>query len=555
MSNISLPLIHASTKDKSSVDNKDTSHLTLSSTAPSVQHKLSPGGKWDGRYEGALDENSIHTTSTSTVSTSMESASLELDDEDDDKCETHRRRRHDSKSQTKQGRTIPVSVPRALECPPSFEQLVEKWIHQESTIGRYNQSVSQSYRAMGDWCLHAANLPARSIILHRASYRIDMFLYGASTNGSFAPTFQQALTDRGLVESDYSSIQHHLAESVHFEMNGDMLRQLGMAQLAAHEYQKAIKVEEAAFGRENPCLATLWRKLACLVAIIRADRTYHNWAHEIDDMDRLDDGWLQRHTKVHDHGNPMNEERHSGFIPSKVCRALRRGDDYYKALEFSQAVGRYSHAVTINRHRRSRSKSNGKHNRSSRSRSRSNDTRIDTKLESKSPHETKSPRCGKRDIKPRKSVEYVDKEEPMKELEMLLSSSAIRTDKLVKSPAPTSKSKDVSDKKQEKLASHQTIISTSKRIKSSLIPNSSSRSMNKGHLLHYLEPPRPKSDSHVAKLARKVASKASRQIRKTIAMSGGGGGGGSSSNWQGRGYASNLWFLCLPGVSSNDALG
>jgi tetratricopeptide (TPR) repeat protein len=398
------------------------------------------------------------------------------------------------------------------ESPPSVQQLVLKWIHQESSIGRYNHSVSQSYRAIGDWYFEA-KVPAKSIIFHRASYRIDMFLYGAITVGTFCPTFRQALSNRGLSENDYSTIQRHVAESVHFEMNGDMLRQLGMAQLAAHEYQKAIKVEEAAFGRENPCLATLWRKLACLIAIVRADRKHH-WANEIDDMDRLNDGWLQRHTKAHDHhGIPNHDEPHPGFIPSKVCHALGKGDEYYKAMEFSQAVGRYSHGVTINRQNKSRSKSNGKH-RSSRSRSRSNSNFLSNHEKTSPRHETKSPLCSTRDTKPRKPEEQLEMDKSMKELEMFLSNSAIRTDNLVvKSPAE-SKIKHTSDKKEKKdLASHQLIISTTKRIKKALSHSSSRSSKN--------DPHRPKSDSHVAKLARKVALKASKKIRKTMTTTGG----------------------------------
>jgi hypothetical protein len=192
---------------------------------------------------------------------------------------------------------------------------------------------------------------------------------------------------------------------------------------------------------------------------------------------------------------------------------LGKGDEYYKAMEFSQAVGRYSHGVTINRQNKSRSKSNGKH-RSSRSRSRSN-SKVPSNHETKSPrHETKSPHCSTRDTKPRKPEEQLEKDKSMKELEMLLSNSAIRTDNLVvKSPA-VSKIKHTSEKKEKKdLASHQLIISTSKRIKKAL-SHSSSRSLKN-------DPQRPKSDSHVAKLARKVALKASKQIRKTMTTAGG----------------------------------
>jgi tetratricopeptide (TPR) repeat protein len=400
----------------------------------------------------------------------------------------------------------PAQTPRSSI---NSQNLVNELIKQECSFGRYCHSVSQSYKALGDWYFEVDDR-GRAIIMHRASHRISIFLYGSFTAGCLVPIFQQALIQRGIPEIDFDIIQNRLSQSVHFEMNGDMLRQLGMAQRAALEYQKAIKVEEAAFGRENPCLATLWRKLACLLAVMRSDR--RRWTNEIDEMDRLDEGWLIRHasaisekskSKLHE------ERRHTNWIPAKVGHAIRKGDGHYKVMMFSQAVSSYSHAVAMNKTGRPRSKSRSR-NRSCRSRSRSQ-PREDSN------HDPPLPCRQTREAKQKLTTAESEKEQPMQELEKILADSKLSANVESRAQVLSNIDKGKGKKKVDTLSTHQLVISTSKRVKRSN-SNSSTRSMYQA-IRQDVDPQRPKSDSHVASLAKKVVLQTSKHIRKTIASS------------------------------------
>jgi tetratricopeptide (TPR) repeat protein len=498
-----------------------TSALTLASAS---NRRLLPNEAICSVCLCAVDEASIRSTS-STISTSMHSDSLEFQDFPND-------RDHKFKQQKKPTKTVkgarekdeqrPVQIPRS---PITLQELSNELIKRECSLGRYCHLVSQSYKALGDWYFGVDD-PGRSIIMYRANHRISIFLYGSCTAGYLAPIFQQALIQRGIPEIDFASIQNRLSDSVHFEMNGDMLRQFGMAQRAALEYQKAIKVEEAAFGRENPCLATLWRKLACLVAVMRSDRKC--WTNEIDEMDRLDDGWLRRHASAisEKSKSKLHEEVwQKNLIPAKFGHAINKGDQHYKELEFSQAVSRYSHAVAINKTKRPRSNSRSK-SRNSRSRSRSQ-PRQDSNAD------PPSPRRGTRETKAKLPSMESEKEQPMRELEKLLSDSRF-----------SAKEEEETKEKQqvETLSTHQTVVSTSRRVKRSN-SNSSTRSMYQA-IKQYMDPQRPKSDSHVASLAKKVALKTSKHIRKSIA---------SGSNHRKAGHTSTKASFKEPNRHKTDA--
>lgn len=447
----------------------------------------------------AIEESSIYSTST-TISTSMHSALVEVRDNVDNKV-----RRKEKDGQKIFEGSFSEGRKHASSHRPTLHELVTKLVRQERQYGRYSHAVSCSYQIIGEEFVRMNSI-SRSVVMLRASYRIDMFLYGASTNGIFPEPFRQALMNRGIPENSFPILQENIATSVNFEMNGDMLRQFGMAQRAALEYQKAIKIEESAFGRENPCLATLWRKLACLIAVTRADG--NRWEHELDEMDRLDGRWLIRHTVALDIDQKQMRTRATAFIPAKVGQALRKGDESFQNMEFSVAVSRYRHAVAINKTRRSRSKSSSRKNRTTRSRSRSR-SRDKSLFDSKSPHSVM------RETTTMK-VEGADKmEKPMQEIEKLLSETKLgKTSKQGKSPMKSKASKPEAKKQMEVPSSHQTVVSRSKRVKRTN-SNSSTQSMYQT-IKQYMDPQRPKSDSHVTKLAKKVASKTSKQMRKAI---------------------------------------
>ena len=113
---------------------------------------------------------------------------------------------------------------------------------------------------IGKFYLSHLDDSVRAILMLRELHRIDMILYGTMAAGVFCPSMRTALHKRGIPE-EWEAILGSIQQSAKLELGGDMLRELGSNEKSAREYQKVIKVEEAAFGRENPTLATLWRKL------------------------------------------------------------------------------------------------------------------------------------------------------------------------------------------------------------------------------------------------------------------------------------------------------
>lgn len=235
---------------------------------------------------------------------------------------------------------------------PFLLDLKNALIQREAAIDRYNHLTVQSYRALGDLYLQIEE--PRAVMMHRAAYRINMVLYGGHCNGNIQGSFRQALLRKGVPESKFSLIERDLEESIRYEVEGDLLRRFGLRGAAVVEYQKAARLEEAAFGRENPDLAYLWRKIACLASI----RKFRISDIDIDQMDRISGKWFRQQQK----------ESRSTLYPM-VCSAVKRGDSFYKSLLYSHAVGEYQKATTMEV---------GHDRRDSRSRSRSKSSRDQT---------------------------------------------------------------------------------------------------------------------------------------------------------------------------------
>jgi hypothetical protein len=113
-----------------------------------------------------------------------------------------------------------------------------------------------------------------------------------------------------------------------FEIEGDLLRRFASSKAAIIEYQKAAKLEETAFGRDNPDLAFLWRKMAVLCSVRKG------MIRSIDfgSADRMNQKWIK------------------GFETSlfePVCCAIQRGDMFYEDLLFEHARGEYVKAIHI----------------------------------------------------------------------------------------------------------------------------------------------------------------------------------------------------------------
>ena len=253
----------------------------------------------------------------------------------------------------------PIEEPNVSEAsrnrePKDYQPIIRSlkhslWKH-ESYIGRYTSGTAQCYCRIGDILLQIQEVP-RAIVMHKASYRINIFLYGECF-GQIGGTLRDLLEQRGLSPN---GIRSDIFESMKFEMEGDLLRRFGDLRGALREYRKAARVEEFAFGRDNPDLAYLCRKMACLAAI-RPDggsRSIHpQLILDFDEADKMgqNNKWLKN----------AKEE-----LNPSVCLDILKGDKYYEQGDkYYQAVREYRRATTVveyNPQHKSRSGRNKNH--------------------------------------------------------------------------------------------------------------------------------------------------------------------------------------------------
>jgi hypothetical protein len=183
--------------------------------------------------------------------------------------------------------------------------LTETLVQRESTLGRYNHLTAEAYLELGETYVRLASPKAslyssfsssgsrtvrartgpalftaaricdphsihRAVILLRAYHRIQLIMYGTTAPipiSSSSPTNSQslykALLRRNFDKDDeadntgsgqlrFEDVQTALIQSVRFELAGDLKRRFGLKSEASVEYTKAARIEEAAFGRENP---------------------------------------------------------------------------------------------------------------------------------------------------------------------------------------------------------------------------------------------------------------------------------------------------------------
>jgi hypothetical protein len=141
--------------------------------------------------------------------------------------------------------------------------------------------------------------------------------------------FKEALLNRGLNQSSIDEIQRDILRSMQFEIEGDLLRrQLASRKAAIIECQKVAELEETAFGRDDPDLAFLWRKMA----VLRSVRKGMIQSVDFGSADRMNQKWIK--------GFKM-----SLFEP--VCGAVQRGDMFYEDLLFDHAVGEHVNAMHV----------------------------------------------------------------------------------------------------------------------------------------------------------------------------------------------------------------
>jgi uncharacterized membrane protein YkoI len=246
-----------------------------------------------------------------------------------------------------------------------------------------------------------------------------MILFGTTCLGSIQgggyENFRKALIQRGVPETKFIQIEKDIEASMRLELEGDMLRRFGVKHKAAIEYQKATQIEEAAFGRENPCLAFLWRKIACLAAIVSKNMD----GIDAEEMDYMDGKWLHEHTMSSSNQNnhkqqPQKQHRESRSSPlhPKVTRTILKGDDFYKSFLYSRAVEEYWKAATTDvrrkGRRRSRSNSEERKRRSRSSRSRSKSRRQSPNDSSRSRSKSTTPASTRRGRKPIQAYQQHD---------------------------------------------------------------------------------------------------------------------------------------------------
>jgi hypothetical protein len=226
------------------------------------------------------------------------------------------------------GESITISFAKdPVKCRPFLESLIQALTKREAALGRCSHETAQTYSAIGN--LYFQMDHPRAVVMFRASYRIEYFLYGKCT-GHISGEFKEFLVKRGLSENDVKETRKDVLASARHEIEGDILRRFGDRRAAALEYQKAAKIEELAFGKDNPDLAFLWRKMACLVSIKRI----HMHNIDFDDCDRPGNKWM-RHSKEN--------------LSNSVCAMIARGDKYYQSLLYIKAIKEYVKAAMSDR--------------------------------------------------------------------------------------------------------------------------------------------------------------------------------------------------------------
>lgn len=235
-----------------------------------------------------------------------------------------------AKEQQEYGESISLGDAKdPIKCKPFLDSLILALVKRESALGRYTYETAQTYSSMGSLFFHMRH--PRAAVMFRSGFRIEYFLYG-KCSGHLAGEFKGFLLERGLTENDTEEIRKDILNSARLEVEGDILRRFGDRRAAAMEYQKAARLEELAFGKDNPDLAFLWRKMACLASIKKVNMQ----TVDFEECDRVGPKWL-------------DEEK--DHISSTVSAGIRRGDKYYQSLLYSKAIKEYVKATLGNRPR------------------------------------------------------------------------------------------------------------------------------------------------------------------------------------------------------------
>eukprot|EP00934_Nitzschia_sp_Nitz4_P008458 Nitzschia sp. Nitz4//scaffold87_size112219//104331//107195//NITZ4_004092-RA/size112219-processed-gene-0.118-mRNA-1//1//CDS//3329559423//8448//frame0 len=211
---------------------------------------------------------------------------------------------------------------------PYLESLMKALAKRESVMGRYCHVTALTYSSIGN--AYRQLEEHRAITFFRSQYRIETILLG-KTNGHISGALRQMLEHRRLSTAEIDSIRNDILTSTKHEIDGDTHRLFGDKRNAMVEYLRAARVEEVSFGRDNPDLAFLWRKMACLVAI---DEEMKPGSINFDEADKMGNKWMKK-----------NKD-----LSPAVCSLIKRGDNFYATLLYTHAIGAYYQASAVAPH-------------------------------------------------------------------------------------------------------------------------------------------------------------------------------------------------------------
>jgi tetratricopeptide (TPR) repeat protein len=196
----------------------------------------------------------------------------------------------------------------------------------ELLVGRYDMDTCELYRWIGGASYHLGDPDDKALSSFRIAKRIARTLRGDFYK-HFVDYDPDHMTNRILREQGFSSERikkYHdaLDQSTSFEINGDVLCEHRNWKKALEEYENAAKVEAKTFGKHNPTLAFLCRKIACIYCI--REEGSRAIFFDSGNADALNHTWFEA-------------SQESDLLNHDVCEAIKRGDALYVDALYADA--------------------------------------------------------------------------------------------------------------------------------------------------------------------------------------------------------------------------
>jgi tetratricopeptide (TPR) repeat protein len=235
------------------------------------------------------------------------------------------------------GRTL-FWIGRALDGKEKFEASLQEYAKavsiQESQLGRYHDDTGLTYFWIGQAHFHKGDRH-KALVAFRTAARIKQYRYGlfnAPQEPNADAMIQTLLGQGGCSEQQMKEHRLAMFESLRHEKSADSLRRKGDWKNAIHDYEKAAKLEEFAFGRFNYTLAFLWRKIACVCAIRKLMDATFIFPRE---GDLINSNWIEE------------SQKSKLSLSEEASKAILRGDSLYRENNFEQAITQYCNATLL----------------------------------------------------------------------------------------------------------------------------------------------------------------------------------------------------------------